>query len=80
MFTLIQNKTFPNEANAFQPDLDNERKKIISCFMYSLNLTFTGAALTYESHHEGSALVTLGGGVEGLHHELMCFGLRSENM
>lgn len=39
-------------------------------------LTFTGAALTDEPHHQRRAAVTLGGRVEGLHHELMCFGLQ----
>lgn len=43
---------------------------------FSSRLTFTGAALAYEPHHEGGAAVALGGRVEGLHHELMCFGLQ----
>lgn len=42
-------------------------------------LTFTSTTLAYESHHEGSALVTLGGRAERLHHKLMCFGLLRVN-
>lgn len=38
-------------------------------------LTFAGAALADEAHHQRGAAVALGGRVEGLHHELMCFGL-----
>lgn len=42
-------------------------------------LTFTGAALADEPHHERGAAVALGGRVEGLHHELMCFGLQGRH-
>lgn len=43
-------------------------------------LTFTGASLADEPHHEGGAAVALGGRVEGLHHKLMCFGLQDGNV
>lgn len=43
---------------------------------FSPRLTFTGAALADEPHHEGGAAVALGRRVEGLHHKLMCFGLQ----
>lgn len=53
---------------------------MVNWFNFNIRvLTFTGAALTYEAHHEGGALVALSGRAEGLHHELVRFGLWRES-
>lgn len=45
---------------------------ILLLIMY---ITFTHTALSDESHHQRSALVTLSGSIEGLYHKLVSFWL-----
>lgn len=44
-------------------------------FYFVVYITFTYTALSDESHHERSALVTFSGSSEGLYHKLVGFWL-----
>lgn len=74
--TMKAQQISESNGNRRKHPMDQQSKLFLLSFFFLFPLTFTGATLTYEPHHEGGAAVTLGGRVEGLHHKLMCFGLR----
>lgn len=65
--------------DAMEISLSRSQENICWIRFFS-RLTFTGAALADEPHHEGGAAVALGRRVEGLHHKLMCFRLQGGNV